>query len=149
MKAKFIPHFLRFTPALSLLSYLALHSVFSCMYPLALIFAKLIRKSVTRTKIRGLIFSVHSVHLHHVHITDSPDSIFFVKRGRTASHTYPGDTHANLSRLLAKLSWLTRKSAGDRPKGLRYEACVLVGAGSRGVCRSVCVVQRREGRSCS
>ena len=39
------------------------------------------------------------------------------------AHTTPGDTHANLSRLLANLSWLIRKSAGDRrTKGLRYEA---------------------------
>jgi hypothetical protein len=29
-------------------------------------------------------------------------------------HTYSGDTHANLSRLLEHLSWLIRKSAGDR-----------------------------------
>jgi hypothetical protein len=40
-------------------------------------------------------------------------------------HAHPGHTHANLSRLLANLSWLKRKSAGDRTKGLRYEACIL------------------------
>ena len=42
------------------------------------------------------------------------------------AHTYPGETHANLSRLLANLSRLIRKSAGDHPdkrakiRGLRF-----------------------------
>ena len=31
------------------------------------------------------------------------------------AHWNPGDTHAYLSRLSANLSWLIRKSAGDRP----------------------------------
>jgi len=36
---------------------------------------------------------------------------------------YPGDTHANHSRLFANLGWLIRKSAGDRPtKGLCQQA---------------------------
>jgi hypothetical protein len=77
MKAKFIPHFLRFTPVLSLISYLALHSVFSCIHPLALFL------------------------------------IFEKGEDGSTTHTYPGDTHANLSRLKANLSWLIRKSAGN------------------------------------
>ena len=31
----------------------------------------------------------------------------------STTHNYPGDTHANLSRLKANLSWLIRKSAGN------------------------------------
>jgi hypothetical protein len=41
-------------------------------------------------------------------------------------NTYPGDTHANLSRLLANLSWLIRSQpAIVLTQVLRYEACRL------------------------
>jgi hypothetical protein len=49
-----------------------------------------------------------------------PHFFSFLWKGGDGSPTHcPGDTHANLSRLQANLSWLIRKSAGDRPdKGL-------------------------------
>jgi hypothetical protein len=45
--------------------------------------------------------------------------------GDNHGHTYPGDTRANISRLLAYVSRLIRKSAGDRPQNL-MDLCVCV-----------------------
>ena len=39
----------------------------------------------------------------------------FITKGGLCPLTYPGDNHANLSLLLANLSWLIRKSGGDCP----------------------------------
>jgi len=57
------------------------------------------------------------------------DSAIFLRllKEEGLCHTYPGDTHANFSRLLANLSWLIRKSAGDRPKSRRRRFCAGIG----------------------
>ncbi len=53
---------------------------------------------------------------------DTSDSIF-LSYIKTEGHTHTLVNHGNLSRLLANLSWLVRKSAGDRRTNEpRYEA---------------------------
>jgi hypothetical protein len=51
--------------------------------------------------------------------SDSSDSIFFfsvsLKEEGWDPRQYTGDTHANLNQIIEILSWLIRKSAGDRP----------------------------------
>ena len=79
------------------------------------------------------------VYTHYVALRDdSSDSIFLllIKKKRLR-HTCPCDTYANLTRLLANLSWLIRKSAGDRrTKELRYEAWTLSLSGPEEDCVS-------------